>query len=79
MYNYNYLKANQNGGITDDNYIKDPDAAADGGRNYESTTMPTVMSLATSRTTDSYVFLAQKYKLGFHRDLPQAENRSGVT
>ncbi len=74
MYNYNYLKANQNGGITDDNYIKDPDAAADGGRNYESTTMPTVMSLATSRTTDSYVFLAQKYKLGFHRDLPQAEN-----
>ena len=32
------------------------------------------MSTATSRNSDSYVFLAQRYKLGFHRDLPQEEN-----
>ena len=32
------------------------------------------MNTATSRNTDSYVFLTQRYKLGFHRDLPQQEN-----
>lgn len=74
MYNYNYLKANENGGITDDNYIKDPTALAEGNRNYESTNIPTAMSQATSRTTDSYVFLTQRYKLGFYRELPKAEN-----
>lgn len=74
LYSYNYLKNNENGGITNDDYIKDPEGAAEGGRVYESTNMPTVMNTATSRNTDSYVFLTQRYKLGFHRDLPQQEN-----
>lgn len=74
LYSYNYLKTNQNGGITDDNYIKDPEQVAEGGKKYESTNIPTVMSQATSRINDSYVFLAQRYKLGFHRELPKAEN-----
>ena len=74
LYSYNYLKNNENGGITDDNYVKDPEAVSGGQQSYESINMPTVMSTATSRNSDSYVFLAQRYKLGFHRDLPQEEN-----
>ena len=76
MYSYNYLKANQNGGITDDRYITDPDALADGGRVTETTNMPTNLSHATSRLADSYVFLTQRYKVGFDRSIPQAENDS---
>ena len=51
LYSYNYLKNNENGGITNDDYIKDPEGAAEGGRVYESTNMPTVMKTATARNT----------------------------
>ncbi len=74
MYNYNYLKANQNGGITDDRYITNPDDVSSGS--VESTNIPTLLSSATSRLADSYVFFTQRYKMGFHRELPQAEEDS---
>ena len=73
LYSYNYLKANQNGGLTDDRYITNPEDVAS-GRVTEPANMPTLMSNATNRIADSYVFLSQRYKLGFHRDLPREEN-----
>ncbi len=76
MYSYNYLKANQNGGIMDDRYITDPEGIADGGRVTETTNIPTNLNYATSRIADSYIFLAQRYKVGFDKDLPKEENDS---
>ena len=73
LYSYNYLKANQNGGLTDDRYITNPEDVAS-GKVTEPQNMPTRMSNATNRIKNNYVFLSQRYKLGFHRDLPKAEN-----
>ena len=70
---YKYLKSNQNGGLTDDRYITNPEDVASGSIT-EPTNMPTLMSNATNRIANSYIFLTQRYKMGFHRDLPQAEN-----
>jgi hypothetical protein len=74
LYSYNYLKANQNGGITDDRYITRPEDMVSGGKTMESTNIPTVMSKATTRIKNSYVYMANRYKLGFYRDAAKAEN-----
>ncbi len=73
LYSYNYLKANQNGGLTDDRYITNPEDVAS-GKITESINMPTLMSNATNRIADSYVFLTQRYKLGFHKEIEKLEN-----
>ena len=51
-----------------------PEEMAEGRREYESTNIPTVLSETTNRNHDFYVFLTQRYNLGFKRDIPQAEN-----
>ncbi len=73
IYSTNYLKMDENGGITDDRYITDPLAMSEGRKQYEPQNIPTVMSQATNRNKDFYVFFTQRYKLGFQRDLPMAE------
>ena len=74
IYSNNYLKTNENGGIEDDRYITAPEEMAQGQREYESTNIPTILSATTNRNHDFYVFLTQRYNLGFKRDIPQAEN-----
>ena len=74
IYSNNYLKTNENGGITDDRFITAPEEMSQGGREYESTNMKTVLNATTNRNHDFYVFLTQRYNLGFRRNIPQAEN-----
>ena len=74
IYSNNYLKTNENGGIEDDQYITAPEEMVQGQREYESTNIPTILSATTNRNHDFYVFLTQRYNLGFKRDIPQAEN-----
>ena len=74
IYSNNYLKTNENGGITDDRYITAPEEMAEGRKEYESVNIPTVLNASANRNHDFYVFLTQRYNLGFHRDIPQAEN-----
>lgn len=74
IYSSNYLKTNENGGIEDDRYITAPEEMAQGQREYESSNIPTLLSASTNRNHDFYVFLTQRYNLGFQRDIPQAEN-----
>ena len=50
----NYLKTNENGGITDDRYITAPEEMAEGQREYESTNIPTKLN---ATTTVSYTHL----------------------
>ena len=47
---------------------------AEGRKEYESVNIPTVLNASANRNHDFYVFLTQRYNLGFHRDIPQAEN-----
>ena len=74
IYSNNYLKTNENGGITDDRYITAPEEMAEGRKEYESVNIPTVLNASANRNHDFYVFLTQRYNLGFQRDIPQAEN-----
>lgn len=74
LYSNNYLKMNENGGITDDRYITDPQAMAEGKKEYESQNIPTLLTKSANRNKDFYIFLTQRYKLGFKRELPKAEN-----
>ena len=54
IYSNNYLKTNENGGITDDRYIAAPEEMAEGRREYESTNIPTVLSLVSYTHLDVY-------------------------
>ncbi len=73
IYSNNYLKMDENGGISDDRYITNPIDMAEGKKTYEPQNIPTVMSKSTNRNKDFYIYLAHRYKLGFQRDLPRAE------
>jgi hypothetical protein len=67
IYSNNYLKMNENGGITDDRYITNPEDMSAGGKNYEAQNIPTNLDASNNRNHDSYVFLAHRYKLGFRK------------
>lgn len=74
IYSNNYLKNNENGGIVDDRYITAPEEMAEGRKEYESVNIPTVLNASTNRNHNFYVYLTQRYNLGFEREIPQAEN-----
>lgn len=74
LYNNYNMKMNENGGITDDRYITDPQAMASGSQTYESQNIPTVLDKSANNNKDFYVFLTQRYKLGFQREIAKAEN-----
>lgn len=64
MYNNFYVKMNENGGISDDGYITHPENMAE---EYKSNEIPTNLTSASNRNHDMYVFLNQRYRLGFDR------------
>lgn len=79
IYSNNYLKTNENGGITDDRYITAPEEMAEGRRQYEPNNIPTILNATTNRNHDFHTFITQRYRLGFHRDIPKAENDTTPT
>ena len=79
IYSNNYLKTNENGGITDDRYITAPEDIANGVRKYESINIPTVLDASANRNHNFYIFMTQRYNLGFRRDIPKAENDTTPT
>lgn len=74
MYSNNYLKTNENGGITDDRYITAPEEMAGNKKEYESKDIPTVLNKSTNRNKDFYIYLNHRYNLGFKKEIPVAEN-----
>ncbi len=58
---------NENGGIANDGYITRPDTMADGKKEYESTTIPVKLEQTSNRNKDFYIYLTQRYRLGFKR------------
>lgn len=67
MYNNFYLKQNENGGITDDEYIKHPENMAEGKKEYETNNIPVVMESSANRNHNATLFLTHRYKIGFER------------
>lgn len=69
IYSNNFLKMNENGGITDDRYITNPEQMSNGGKDYEPQNIPTNLDESNNRNRDYYVFLTHRYKLGFRRKI----------
>ena len=67
VYNDFFLKMNENGGIADDQYITRPENMSGGKKEYESTTIPVKLEQSSNRNKDFYIYLTQRYRLGFTR------------
>ncbi|MDR0895078.1 MAG: putative porin [Prevotellaceae bacterium] len=71
-YNNFYMKTNENGGITDDNYITHPENMAQGAKEYEPSNIPVRREQTTNRNQNFYVYLTQRYQMGFKRWLKKS-------
>lgn len=72
MYNNFFLKMNENGGISDDKYITRPEEMDDpGGTQY----IPTNLEGTSNRNHNFYVYLTQRYRLGFNRETVSVQER----
>ncbi|MDE7389119.1 MAG: putative porin, partial [Muribaculaceae bacterium] len=60
----------ENGGITDDRYITDPEAVQGGSNSLSSTSIPVYLSRASNRVRGLQLLVNNRYKLGFHRTEP---------
>lgn len=79
VYNNFFLKMNENGGIQDDRYITRPEDMSDGKKEYESTTIPVKMENTSNRNKDFYIYLTQRYRLGFTRETTTIEDKATPT
>ncbi|MDR0976280.1 MAG: putative porin, partial [Prevotellaceae bacterium] len=66
--NFN-LRMNENGGITDDRYITNPEEMSGGRQSYEPQNIPVNMEQTANRNKDFFVYLSHRYRLGFHREV----------
>ena len=68
-YNNFYFKQNENGGITDDEYITNPEKKAEGSKAYESNNIPVRLESSSNRNHNMSIFLTHRYRLGFTREV----------
>lgn len=62
----NHMRLGENGGITDDTYITNPEFFT---RSFGSRDIPTVLSQNWNRNEDQTYFLTHRYNLGTYRDI----------
>jgi hypothetical protein len=74
IYATNNLKMAENGGITDDRYITDPQAMAEGKKEYETTNIPTQLTNTWNKNTDFSLFLTHRYNVGIYRDVAMGKD-----
>ena len=77
VYNNFFLKMNENGGIVDDQYITRPENMSEGKKEYESTNIPVKLERTSNRNKDFYIYLTQRYRLGFNREVTKIEDKKG--
>ncbi len=66
VYNNFYLKMNENGGITDDQYITNPENL--GESSYSPSSIPINLEETSNRNHNFYVYFTHRYRLGFDRE-----------
>jgi hypothetical protein len=63
-------KANENGGITNDNYITHPELFTE---QYTESEIPTVLEKNWNRNTSQHLFLSHRYNIGFYRKVKMTD------
>ncbi len=63
-------KANENGGITNDNYITHPELYTE---QYSESEIPTVLERNWNRNTSQHLFLSHRYNIGFYRKVKMTD------
>lgn len=66
-FNNNDIKMAENGGLTDDTYVRNPLAVAQGRQTYKTNDMPTNLSQTWNENVNYSAFLTHRYNLGFER------------
>lgn len=66
----NHQKVAENGGITNDEYIKHPESFND---NYSEAEIPTVLARNWNRNDNQTIFFSHRYNIGFNRKVPMNE------
>ncbi len=66
----NHQKVHENGGITNDEYIKHPESISD---NYSEEEIPTVLSRNWNRNDNKNIFFSHRYSFGYNRKVPMTE------
>ena len=66
----NHQKASENGGITNDNYIKHPEIF---NESFATSEIPTVLSKNWNRNDNQHIFFSHRYNIGFNRKIPMTE------
>lgn len=67
LFSYNKLRLAENGGLTDDRYITNPEAMAEGKKTYRPADMPTNLQDTWNENFVRTLFLAQDFKLGYYK------------
>ena len=65
-----HQKANESGGITNDDYITHPELFTE---SYSENEIPTVLSSNWNRNNHQRLFLTHRYSIGFYRKVPMTE------
>lgn len=70
--NYNFV-SHENGGLTDDTYVTDPDSHEDGKLGLDTKSFPVRYTNAFNRVRGKQYFLSHRYNLGFYRTLTETD------
>lgn len=76
VYNNFFLKMNENGGITDDEYITRPENMSGGRQQVQSTTIPVKLEQTSNRNKDFYVYLTQRYRMGITKETIEVKEKA---
>ena len=68
------LKMAENGGITNDNYVKRPLDMAEGKKTYSTSEIPVNLSNIWNHNRGYHLFLTHRYNLGIYRDNPDEQD-----
>ena len=70
LFSTNHQKVTENGGITNDDYIKHPEQYTD---DFASNEIPTVLEENWNRNDNQHIFLSHRYSFGFNRKVKMTE------
>ena len=71
LFSTNHQKLEENGGISSDRYITNPESFDD---NYAANEIPTVLERNWNRNDNQHIFFTQRYSLGFNRKVRMTED-----
>ena len=71
LFSTNHQKLAENGGITNDRYITNPESFDD---NYAANEIPTVLQENWNRNDNQHIFFTQRYSVGFNRKVRMSDD-----